>query len=83
MSISPNPVDEWAMFEYTLDETSKLKITLHESSGKALKTILESQQQTRGKYMHRLDFSNYPPGVYHLVVQSDNQFEALRIIKIK
>ncbi|MEM9824112.1 MAG: T9SS type A sorting domain-containing protein, partial [Bacteroidota bacterium] len=79
----PNPVQDRANFVYQLDIASNTTINLYDPFGKTLKTILDDQLLEPGEYTHEIDFSAYPSGIYHMVIQIGDQYKALKIVKTK
>lgn len=76
----PNPTENEANLNYTLETAAEINISLHETTGKVLQTIVD-QRQEKGNYNQYIDLSSYPPGIYHIVLNIGDQYQALRLVK--
>lgn len=83
MNASPNPVIETTTLAYGLDKASTATIKLYDSSGRTIMTVLPMSFLEAGEYTHDIDFSAYPTGIYHILVQLDDQFKLQKIVKTK
>ncbi len=69
--IAPNPSSDYIYLDAQFDETLDLNLNFYSSSGRLItETALGLQQ----KMYHRVDVSNYPPGVYFAVLWEKGTF---------
>jgi hypothetical protein len=83
MNALPNPVEQTTRLSYGIEKASTAIIKLYDSSGRTIETVLPMSFLEAGEYTHDIDFSAYPTGIYHIIVQLDNQFEVQKIVKTK
>ena len=65
----PNPVQGKGSIRYTLQKTQPVEITLQNSLGQTVQTLL-SQTRQEGKHFLTVDISNLPSGMYFCTLQT-------------
>ena len=71
-SLFPNPAVDWIIYDFTLEETSMIVISLFDAQGKLVKTLFNDQGNS-GE--NRLSFNSYflEQGLYILRVANQNE----------
>ncbi|MEO8148641.1 MAG: T9SS type A sorting domain-containing protein [Bacteroidia bacterium] len=78
----PNPVKNEAVLKYTLIIDEKLTLTLHDVSGKLIKTFFTDQKKNSGENRETLNFDkSITPGNYILVMKNNSSRKSIKIIK--
>lgn len=80
--VYPNPIQEQATFQYELDQSEKLTISLFDMHGKLVKTFLSDVEQPAGKHQLELCFpERLESGTYLLSISSEKGQAGVRVIK--
>jgi uncharacterized protein (DUF1501 family) len=59
----PNPASDFTVIPFKINNTNLVDITLKDSQGRALKTLLH-EERTEGEHSLRVDVSGLPSGIY-------------------
>jgi uncharacterized protein YacL len=82
MKIAPNPVDEIVNISFILKEEREIVVTLHDLNGNKVATLQTVQSLNKGEQSMSYDISQYPAGMYLVVLQTSNGEQAVqRVIK--
>lgn len=80
--VYPNPIEQTATLEYTLDQTEALTIELVDLYGRILATYQQNKRQAKGTYQQQIDLpTQLPTGVYLLRIHSTNGQMSIKIRK--
>jgi photosystem II stability/assembly factor-like uncharacterized protein len=72
LEIFPNPVfDDNLSINYSVATETDIKITVHNSLGQLIDTILSMIQNKKGTYTHQWNTSALPEGAYYIQLQSN------------
>lgn len=72
LSVSPNPASEIATITYELRKPGKVQIEIFSSEGRKVKVINEGCK-TEGKNSCQLICSNLSPGIYSIILQTEQE----------
>lgn len=75
----PNPFNRYTSIDYELENNSKVSLTIHDISGKEIKTLVKSNQNA-GKYTVRLDAHDFSPGIYLYKLKTGNTIQSRKMI---
>ncbi len=79
--VYPNPVSTVTTFEFKIPTKTNLEIALYDMNGKYIQPI-HSGEIDRGTFRQQLDLSNLNPGVYLVVINSNDFKKTVRVSKI-
>jgi len=77
----PNPVKNKFEIHYNLERNAHVDITLVNSEGKAIRTLISEMQQS-DNHIIRFDGSFLTSGIYYYIIKAGNQKSTGKIIKI-
>jgi hypothetical protein len=78
----PNPFLDFTTITYTLPESGKVNVQIHDMLGNSVQTVVD-ETMVAGKYTKKVDFRGMPQGVYTATILFDNGKEkATRTIKL-
>jgi acetyltransferase-like isoleucine patch superfamily enzyme len=80
LDCSPNPFSNFFTINYELNSDEFINITLVNSLGQMIKTII-NQQVDIGSYQEHVSTEGLPPGVYILTLRTQNGTETKKIVK--
>jgi len=80
LTVFPNPFRNQATVSYHLAEASLVSIDLFDINGKRLAQPVQSSQQEKGDYQFTLDASNYPKGMYFLILRTNKTALSKRLV---
>ena len=76
----PNPVTSVFKVKVWVKSDVDLSITLIDPAGR--KIIVKSQKLYEGEnFLNDIDLSRYPKGIYNLILETDKEFNVLKILK--
>ncbi len=82
LSVSPNPVGDVILLNFTLDKTESVTIQLVDMQGRVMKTFLRNEKTESGNHAKRFLLpAELPAGVYHMVLLSQSGKAAVEIVK--
>jgi hypothetical protein len=79
--VFPNPAKEQTSFEFDVRKKAIYEIALFDMNGKLIETI-QNGELKKGKFRHELNLINLNPGLYLLVINSDDFKETVKFSKI-
>jgi hypothetical protein len=80
--VFPNPASDYLQVQYQLLEASPVTITLYNTLGQAVaEPFNPNETQASGAYQVRLDIADIQPGIYWLVIQTNEGRQSKRLIK--
>jgi len=80
--VYPNPIQQAATLEYTLENPENISIQLVDMQGKVLTTYIDHQAQSIGTYQQPIELPTYlSAGVYYLTIRSANGQVAIKVRK--
>ncbi len=84
LTISPNPITSSSILNYTLPHSAKVQINLYNQTGQWVQNILAPTTQVAGPQQQIVHFhKDLAPGVYHVVIDDQEQKYSLQVVKIK
>jgi uncharacterized delta-60 repeat protein len=82
MLIYPNPIQESAVLEYTLNHDEAISIELFDMSGKLVQSLVQSEKRTKGQQKETLVLdATLPSGNYILTLSNGVGSSSVRITK--
>lgn len=78
--VYPNPNNGFFQFSYTLDEASRVRISVLDITGRRL-GVLKNELKNFGYYTDNLDMHTYPAGLYFVEMISNTRRLVFEIIK--
>ena len=85
-ALYPNPADDYLIFDYNLESSAKVKLSLHTVLGEKVIAFNEnSGDMSSGNYSEKLDLSavDLSSGLYILVVDIDNKQRSFKVNIVK
>ncbi len=80
--VYPNPIQEEATFEYTVQNDEIVSIEIIDMQGRIVQTIVKNKELSQGNYKQTINLSNLTTsGNYILKFSSSKGSEAIKIIK--
>ncbi len=79
--IYPQPATDVICFIYSLHETATVDLQLIDITGKSVKTTINNEKQSGGRYKSTIDLSDLAPGVYFAKLKAGNETKVSKIIK--
>ncbi len=83
LKVYPNPFSRQSTIEFYIPKQTAVNISLWDLSGKRIKVLFESQQQSPGNYQVRLDAAELSNGVYFIRLHTWDYQETKKIIITK
>jgi Secretion system C-terminal sorting domain len=80
VKIFPNPFSASTILEFNLSETKKVSIAIHDVVGREIKSIPFKNLQ-QGKNKIKIDLSELNSGIYFCKIKSNENQQALKLIK--
>ena len=74
VNLVPNPTK--GMFKIVMNYAEPVKVHLVDSRGKELSTFIKNSKEIE------LDASEYPAGVYQVILEFENEVQVLRLVVI-
>jgi hypothetical protein len=68
------------MASFTIDQPGQVNLSLMNAHGQVV-SQLSNRQLPAGQQQEQIDLSNYPNGVYYLMLQVDNAYTVGEVIK--
>ncbi len=81
LRVAPNPFTHGATITFDLPEDTPLLLTLYDAMGRPVKTLEQTDTALAGVYHSDLDADELPPGVYYLVLQTDQERRITTLVK--
>lgn len=81
--IYPNPVEENATLEYTLNQDSEVAIHLLDVQGQVVKVLINYKKQEEGKHEEEIALpEGLPAGSYYVMISSKGGRTSIKLIKL-
>lgn len=77
----PNPTADFTTFELNVPDKTRFDVGLYDMNGKLIQKVCDGKIN-RGTYKQDLDLTNLNPGIYLLIISSEDYKETIRISKI-
>jgi len=81
LNVYPNPTMNLTTVKGMIEKESNIIVTVSDLTGRVIMT--ENENAPLGEYIHKLDISNQPAGVYFLTIRSGDQVVTSRIVKVE
>lgn len=78
----PNPFNPSTKIEYSLKETSKVKIIVYNILGQQVK-VLENEEKEAGEYHTTFDAKDLSSGIYYCRIVTDNYAKTIKLVLTK
>jgi hypothetical protein len=81
----PNPFNETVNIAFKLNQLATVTLTVNDVTGKEVAVLIDHQKRKRGKYVERLNVSEYdmPSGFYYFVLRTDGFVKTQKILLSK
>nr|NQU89007.1 T9SS type A sorting domain-containing protein [Bacteroidota bacterium] len=85
--VQPNPFHEFTKIEYSVAKRSRAKVTITNSSGKGITTLINETQKA-GKYAIVWDGTDnagkaVPSGIYYCRIREGNKTQSIKMLRVK
>jgi serine protease AprX len=80
-TIFPNPTKDEAHIKFRLENSSAVKISVYDASGKIILNNQSSEAFPKGEYLRTIDVSDYPSGIYTVSLECSDFKETKKLIK--
>jgi len=83
LTLAPNPTTDQLTVSYRLEAEASVRVLVYNQFGQLMTPVAPAQVLAAGPHKTRLDCSNWPAGLYHLVLQTgqDNQRQAFVVTR--
>jgi hypothetical protein len=82
-TVSPNPISNNAVMNYSITIRSSVQATLFDADGREVRTLLSLQSVEAGEHTARLDLSGLPAGTYFVHVTAGEKTSVHPIVLVK
>jgi len=79
--VSPNPFREKARISFSLPRVTQLQLQLFNAQGMLVSQPFRGQLAQAGKYGLTLEGTNLPPGIYWLVMETEDERKTVKLVK--
>ncbi len=79
-NVYPNPISSKLNIDYNLKQSSNVSIVIRDLTGKALATLVNSEQKIAGDYTVSMETFNLPAGVYLYTIETETESHTNRFI---
>lgn len=80
LQLAPNVTSDQTMASFTIEEPGAVSIHIMNAHGQVLGQ-LSNRQLLAGNHQEQIYLSNYPSGVYYLMLKVDNAYAVVEVIK--
>lgn len=81
MSVYPNPTSNNTTLVFTLDQNSKVHISLYDALGSLIEVVMD-RSLNAGEHSIQIESNQLTPGAYNIRVQSQNKVQTVRFIRV-
>jgi hypothetical protein len=74
-NIAPNPAKDFANIIYTVSEPSVISIKIYDIAGREVLKVVDSENQSIGRYKAEADLKNLKPGIYFYELKSLGEYK--------
>lgn len=71
--LSPNPVQQELLLQYSVFDTQQVSITIYNIQGQKVTDIVSNETHSKGDFQRSVDTNDLPDGLYQVVYKSDSQ----------
>lgn len=82
-NVYPNPISSLLSIDYNLKQSSTVSIVIRDLTGKAVATLVNSEQKIAGDYTVSMETFNLPSGVYLYTIETESESHTNRFVIIK
>ncbi|MCX6155761.1 MAG: T9SS type A sorting domain-containing protein [Candidatus Kapabacteria bacterium] len=83
LAVYPNPTKTIVKVQFNLKDKRTITVSLHDVFGSKIASLAESQQAEKGTFNGEYKLENIKPGMYLVVVQSENGEQAVQRIIVE
>ena len=83
MEVSPNPFQSRANIVINLEENTTLDLSIYDMMGNQLEKIIDRQYKIAGTHHFNVNGERWKPGIYFVVLRSENKTFTEKIILVK
>ncbi|MEM1119618.1 MAG: T9SS type A sorting domain-containing protein [Bacteroidota bacterium] len=80
LKIVPNPTSGQTNLSFTLTQTTSVSAKIFNSSGQLMDVLIPSQRMNAGQYEMQFNGRNQQAGLYYVVLQTDQETMAKRVL---
>lgn len=80
--IYPNPTDQEVNLLFKINQSSKINITIYDSSGKEIYKNSSLEEFPKGNFTKSIDTSKFPTGIYMIMLET-NEYKEIKKLIIK
>lgn len=82
LKVTPNPFSNQIIIKYQLPTHSPVTIKLYDAYGRMIKYLINHSYQIAGNHQFRLTTAELAPGIYLFEIETKEQLETVRVVKI-
>ena len=79
-NVYPNPISSLLNIDYNLKQSSTVSIVIRDLTGKAVATLVNSEQKIAGDYTISMETFNLPAGVYLYTIETETESHTNRFV---
>lgn len=79
-TVYPNPISSMLNIDYNLKQSSNVSIVIRDLTGKAVATLVNSEQKTAGDHTISMETFNLPAGVYLYTIETESESHSNRFV---
>lgn len=79
-TVYPNPISSMLNIDYSLKQSSNVSIVIRDLTGKAVATLVNSEQKIAGDYTITMETFNLPAGVYLYTIETESESHTNRFV---
>jgi hypothetical protein len=83
LSVFPNPAKDKVSLRYTLNDDRNVSISIHNLTGRSIRTVSDSRFLAKGDHSEQLDLQDLEPGIYLIVAMTNKQEQAVQRLIIE
>jgi hypothetical protein len=76
----PNPTSHSTTLKYSLQQDSKVSISIHDINGRIIKTVLNDAMEILGEKTNQIDVSGMPRGIYFVKTKINNKISISKLV---
>ena len=82
-NVYPNPITSRLSIDYNLKQSGTVSIVIRDLTGKAVATLVNSEQKIAGDYTVSMETINLPSGVYLYTIESGSESQTNQFVIVK
>jgi hypothetical protein len=83
LSSYPNPFNPVITIPFELYQNELIHLSIFDVMGKEISILIDDKDKARGLHQIKWDASNFPSGLYFVMIQAGSLMESKKIILIK